>query len=252
MGQGVDISLTFKCAGLSVTDLVLSGMAGMLNDPDIAAKLVAGNPDIATAIVAGMVKNPAKLVAGNPDTAVAMVAGRAKDPAKLVAENPDIAAAMVAGMVKDPAKFVAENRDLAAKLVSAEARNWVAKLAAKHPEFEDFAAMSVVGVVVRSVMSLGMVMMLLKDPDCAARFDLVAKVCTSVCTKAQTDPEFAAKVLGVWLVYSVVGEVVVAVVVAVVGWCVWVVRRLAPPLWRPPFWRRGTLIGPVRSLTLVP
>ena len=146
-----------------------------MNDPDIAAKLVAGNPDIATAIVAGMVKNPAK-VAGNPDIAVTMVVGMAKDPARLLAESPDIAAAMVAGMVKDPAKFVAENRDLAAKLVSAEAPNWVAKLAAKHPEFEDFAAMSVVGVVVRSVMKLGMVMMLLKDPDCAAKFDLAAKV----------------------------------------------------------------------------
>jgi len=126
----VEISLTCKRAGSSVTTDVLSvHLAGMLNIPDIAESLVRENPDIATAIVAGMAKDSAKLVEEYPDIAVTMVArtltGNVKDPAKLVKENPDAAKAIVAEMLKDPAKLVKENVDLAGKLVAAAAPNLV-------------------------------------------------------------------------------------------------------------------------------
>jgi hypothetical protein len=104
----------------------------MLNNPDIAESLVRENPDIATAIVAGMAKDSAKLVEEYPDIAVAMVArtltGNVKDPAKLAKENPDAAKAMVAEMLKDPAKLVNEYPDLAEKLVAAEGPNLANRL----------------------------------------------------------------------------------------------------------------------------
>jgi len=127
----VEISLTCKRAGSSVTTDVLSvHLAGMLNIPDIAESLVRENPDIATAIVAGMAKDSAKLVEEYPDIAVTMVArtltGNVKDPAKLVTGFAAYAAkAIVAEMLKDPAKLVKENADLAAKLVAAAAPNLV-------------------------------------------------------------------------------------------------------------------------------
>ena len=127
----VEISLTCKRAGSSVTTDVLSvHLAGMLNIPDIAESLVRENPDIATAIVAGMAKDSAKLVEEYPDIAVTMVArtltGNVKDPAKLVTGFAAYAAkAIVAEMLKDPAKLVKENVDLAGKLVAAAAPNLV-------------------------------------------------------------------------------------------------------------------------------
>jgi hypothetical protein len=234
-----EISLTCKRAGSSVTDLVLAGMAGMLNDPGIAAKLVAEKPDIAAAIVAGMAKDSAKLVAENPDIAVAMVAGMVKDPAKFVSENPDIAVAMVTGMVKDPAKFVSENPDLAAKLLAAEAPNLVVKLAAKHVEFADFAAMSVVVMVLFVVLGEMFTVM-------------TAMLSTKMWNHLLKQPDFCANHCVQWRIFSLHGSSVEIVlsVLATLSWvvanvvlmwcavkCAWVVYRL------PPFWRVGTLIG---------
>ena len=220
-----EISLTCKRAGSAVTDLVLSGMAGMLNDPGIAAKLVAEKPDIAAAIVAGM----------------------AKDSAKLVAENPDIAVAMVTGMVKDPAKFVSENPDLAAKLVAAEAPNLVVKLAAKHVEFADFAAMSVVVMVLFVVLGEMFTVM-------------TAMLSTKMWNHLLKQPDYCANHCVQWRIFSLHGssvEIVLSgliilswvVVNVVLMWCAvkcaWVVYRL------PPFWRVGTLIGLVCGLVCV-
>jgi hypothetical protein len=230
-----EISLTCKRAGSAVTDLVLSGMAGMLNDPGIAAKLVAEKPDIAAAIVAGMAKDSAKLVAENPDIALAMVAGMVKDPERFVSENPHIAVAMVTGMVKDPAKFVSENPDLAAKLVAAEAPNFVVKLAAKHVEFADFAAMSVV-VMVLFVVLLDMftvmtVMLMLnhslKQPDYWANH----------CVQWRNFSLYGSSVEMLLSMLALSWVVVNVVLMWCAVKCAWVVYRL------PPFWRVGTLIG---------
>ncbi len=143
------------------------------------------------------------------------------------------------GMVKDPAKFVSENPDLAAKLVAAEAPNLVVKLAAKHVEFADFAAMSVVVMVLFLVlgeMFNWMSVMLykkmlnhsLKQPDYCANHCVQWRIFSL----HGSSVEMLSSML---ITLSWVVAIVVLMLCAVK--CAWVVYRLQP------FWRRCTLIG---------